>query len=86
MTDWNNIYITDKSGKEMFKCTASPMSTMPEIRNLKRHIEQAKAHPEAYSFMDADSAVVVLNGVVYSEPQATLSVDDLDNMLAELGM
>lgn len=84
MNEWHNICITDKSGKEMFKCTASPMSTMSEIRNLKRRIEQAKANPKHYAFMDVATAVIMLDGTVYSEH----STDnfDADALLAELGL
>lgn len=86
MNDWHNIHITDKSGKEMFKTTASPMSTLSEIKNLKQHIDAAKANPTAYSFLDTATAVIVLDGEVYSEQVSTLSADDIDNMLAELGL
>lgn len=81
---WNDVYITDKSGKQMFSCCASPMSTMSEIRNLKRHIAQAKANPAAYKFLDVDSAVVMLNGTVYSDPIETEI--DTDELLKELGL
>jgi hypothetical protein len=82
MNDWHKLHITDKSGKEMFKCVASPMSTMSEIRNLKRHIEQAKANPKHYAFMDVTTAVIMLDGTVYSEP--SVCDMDVDAMLAEL--
>lgn len=82
MNEWHNICITDKSGKEMFKCTASPMSTMSEIKNLKRHIEQAKASPQHYKFLDVATAVIMLDGVVYTEP--SMDKFDADALLAEL--
>lgn len=82
--EWHNIHITDKSCKVMFNTTACPTGTMSEIRNLKRHIAQAKANPEHYKFLDVATAVVMLDGVVYSEPE--LSADDIDSMLAELAM
>lgn len=83
MSDWHKLCITDKTGAEFFKCTASPMSTMSEIRNLKRHIEQAKASPNMYYFLCADSAVILLDGAPYSEPVSNL---DADALLAELGI
>lgn len=82
MNDWHKLHITDKSGKEMFKCDASPMATMSEIHNLKRHIEQAKAQPQHYKFLDAATAVIMLDDVPYSD--APISADELDAMLAEL--
>ena len=63
MNDWHNVCITDKTGVERFKCLASPMSTMSEIRNLKRHIEQAKANPKAYPMLDVATAVIMLDGL-----------------------
>lgn len=83
MTDWHKICITDKTGQEFFKTTASPMSTMPELRNLKRQIEQAKARPDAYKFLDVATAVVMLDGAPYGEQVSEL---DADAMLKELGL
>lgn len=74
MEEWNKLYITDKNGGAYFKTTASPLSTMPEIRNLKRHISEAKKRPDLYSFMDADTAVLMLNG----QPEEKLSQSDED--------
>lgn len=84
MNEWHKLHITDKTGAEFFKCDASPMSTMSEIRNLKRHLEQAKASPKHYKFLDVASAVIMLDGAVYGEP-ATASFD-ADALLAELGL
>lgn len=81
MNDWHHIHITDKSGGKYFSTVASPMATHSEIKNLKRHIEQAKRNPELYHFMDADSAVIMLDGSVYSEPEI-----DSDALLKELGL
>lgn len=82
MKDWHIIYITDKTGVKFFKTTASPMSTMSEIRNLSRHLEAIKAkHPSwAMVGIDASTAVLMLDG----EPW--LSLDDIldDDLLAML--
>jgi hypothetical protein len=91
MNDWHNICITDKSGKEFFKVVASPMSTYSEIKNLKRHIEQAKSNPEAYKFLDVASAVIMLDGSLYSDPaEGSIDADallaELDALQAELGL
>lgn len=83
MNEWHTLYITDKTGKKFFNTTASPMSTMSEIRNLKRHIEQAKARPNLYAnLFDVATAVIMLDDVPYSEPE-DMSDDDL---LKELGL
>jgi len=82
MNQWHNICITDKTGAEFFCCNASPMYTMSEIRNLKRHIANAEQFPDMYKFLDVASAVILLDGVPYGEPCEI----DADAMLAELGL
>lgn len=82
MTDWHNVYITDKNGGEHFNTVASPMSTNSEIKNLKRHLEQARKHPGAYRFLDVDSAVLMLDGEIYGD---LLKMSDVE-LLAELGL
>lgn len=81
--EWHVLCISDKTGKQFFKTTASPMSTMSEIKNLQRHIECAKSKnkPQWYAFLDADSAVILLDGTVYGAPMSDL---DADQMLKEL--
>ena len=86
MNDWHEVCITDKTGKKYFKCTASPMSTYSEIKNLKRHIKQSKANPDAYSFLDVDSMVILLDGDVYNDPVQKIDADNLYNLLEELGL
>ena len=82
MTDWHNVYITDKTGKKFFNTQASPMSTMSEIRNLTRHLEAIKAGSKLYAKVgvDQDSAVLMLDGTQYK------TVDDIldDDLLSEL--
>lgn len=80
---WHNIHITDRTGKEHFKTLASPMSTMSEIRNLQRHIEQARQNPQAYKFLDVATAVIMLDGLPYGAPVSDI---DADALLAELGL
>lgn len=79
---WHKLHITDCTGQVFFSCTASPMSTMSEIRNLKRHIEQAKAYPHAYKMLDAYTAVIMLDGMPYGE-QSACEID-ADALLKEL--
>lgn len=80
---WHQICITDKTGQKHFNCDASPMSTMSEIHNLKRHLEQAKKNPDAYWFIDVDTAVILLDGVPYTQTTGDM---DADALLKELGL
>lgn len=82
MTEWHKLHITDKSGQEFFKVTASPMSTPSEIKNLQQHIKAAKKNPVAYKFLDVETMVVMLDGSVYGDPAEI----DYDALLAELEM
>ena len=82
MNDWHKLHITDKSGKQFFPCVSSPMSTPSEIKNLKRHLESAKINPDAYKFLDSDTAIIVLDGSQYGQ----VSEIDADALLAELGL
>ena len=79
---WHNVYITDKSGRKMWDTTASPMSTASEIRNLKRHLEAAIKNPEAYRFLDLDTAVIMLDGEPYGGPQVMTDDQLLTNLFA----
>jgi hypothetical protein len=81
MSDWHNISITDKSGKEFFKVVASPMATHSEIKNLQRHLDQAQRSPKAYSFLDVATAHILLDGAPYGVQTEEL---DADALLAEL--
>ncbi len=85
--NWHKLCITDKSEQEYFKCTASPMSTMSEIRNLQRHIEQAKQRPDMYKMLDSGTAVVMLDGSPYGDAkQERWSDAQYDDILKELGL
>lgn len=75
--NWHNVYVTDKTGVKMWNTTASPMSTPSEVRNLSRHIEQARKHPERYKFLDVATAVVMVDG------QAPVEMSN-DELLTEL--
>ena len=78
--EWHKLHISDKTGGVFFRCTVSPMGTFSEIRNMKKRIEAAKRYRSHYSFLDVDSAHIVLDGERYSEPSAA----DLDAILDEL--
>jgi hypothetical protein len=86
MDNWHNIYITDCTGKKFFNTSASPMSTMSEIRNLKRHLDAIKAGKLAYVNVgvDKDTAVLMLDGTPYhgaSQSMGDILDDDLLNDL-----
>ncbi len=59
MTQWHDLYITDKSNKKHFRTTCTDWGLNSELKNLRMHIENAKNHPEHYSFLDAESARIV---------------------------
>ena len=82
MNDWHNIYITDKTGKKFFNTTASPMSTMSEIKNITRHLEGIKSGNKLYTKVGVDSSTAVL--MLDDSPYQTM--DDIldDDLLAEL--
>ena len=70
MNDWHELHISDKTGGVFFKTAASPLATFSEIKNLKSHLKAAKQYRCHYSFLDVDSAHIVLDGERYSEPDA----------------
>jgi hypothetical protein len=82
MDNWHNIYITDCTGKKFFNTNASPLSTMSEIRNLKRHLDAIKAGKLAYVSVgvDKDTAILMLDDTPYQ------SIDDIldDDLLNDL--
>ena len=82
MNDWHNIYITDKTGEKFFSTQASPMATMSEIRNIKRHLEAIKSNSPAYAKVKIDqaSAVLMLDDKPYQSMEEILD----DDLLAEL--
>lgn len=81
MANWNNLHITDKTGRLFFKVTASELSTYSELNNLKRHLIQAKEYKGLYHFLDIDSAHIVVNGEPYKE--LTINDIDLDELLTD---
>lgn len=82
MDNWHNVYITDKTGKKFFNTSASPMSTMSEIRNLTRHLEAIKLGDEAYAKVGIDQATVKL--MLDDEPYQSMEEILDDDLLAEL--
>lgn len=81
--NWHDICITDKTGQQWYKTTASPMATLSEIRNMKIHLQFAVEFPEYYHFLDIDSAVILLDGVPYTQTTGNV---DADALLKELGL
>jgi len=84
MSEWHNVYLTDKSGKKFFNSSCSPMSTISEIKNLTRHLDSIKAGCKGYDFIDKESAELMLDGTSYYGK--SVSLDDIldDDLLKEL--
>ena len=53
------LYITDKTGMRFFRTTCATEYKDSERRNLERHLNNAKIHPEAYNFVDIKTAKIV---------------------------
>lgn len=82
MNNWHNVYITDKTGKKFFNTSASPMSTMSEIRNLTRHLEAIKLGDESYARIGIDQATARL--MLDGEPWQSMDQILDDELLEEL--
>ena len=84
MDNWHNIYITDCTGKKFFNTQASPMATMSEIRNLKRHLEAIKSGAKLYAKVgiDKDTAVLMLDDTVYQSMDDILDDDLLNDLMS----
>jgi hypothetical protein len=50
------IFITDKTGCEMFKEYVHKDYADSAKRNLQNHLDSAKLHPEYYHFLDVETA------------------------------
>lgn len=83
MSNWRELYITDKSGCKYFNTVASPMSAASEARNLTQHLKQAAKYPGQYKFLDIETAVVMFDGEPYGQVKNEVTNDDL---LKELGL
>ena len=55
------VYITDKTEKPMFKTLCATAYYESEVRNLHRKLIEAEKYPEAYKFLDLDTARIVIN-------------------------
>lgn len=80
LKDTTTIYLTDKTGRKMFNTLCSTQYASSERRNLERHIAQAKATPERYSFLDVETVRIVQ---VDANPLPDMTDDEI---LAELGV
>lgn len=81
----DNVWITDKSGKRYWNTHCSVGHADPEIRNMQKRLEQAKKHPQAFAFLDLETAVIMLNGEPHSPNVDTEDMSD-DELLAQLGL
>ena len=51
-------YITDKTEKRYFVEYTGEAFIQSTIRDLQRHLNNAKQHPQAYWFLDLESAEI----------------------------
>ena len=52
------VYITDKTGCEMFKEYVHKDFVQSSIRDLQRHLDAAKLNPKYYHFLDVETAEI----------------------------
>lgn len=71
MSDTVEMYITDKNDKVHFRTVCGLGYHTGELNNLKRHIAQAKKNRAAYHFLDADSAIIKVDGLTYADIDMT---------------
>jgi len=62
MSQATNLYISDISGQKFFRTVCSAEFKDPEIRNLEKHLAQAKKYPKMYNFLDIATARIFENG------------------------
>jgi len=80
-TEWHNAYITDKTGAKLFCANATGFGIQSELKNLQRHINNAKSNPEHYRFLDLETAHIILDGERYGTALNDILDDDLLNQL-----
>ena len=74
------MWITDKNNGVYFRTLCGIGFHQGEMNNLKKHIEQAKKHPDVYHFLDAKSAVIKTDGsLTYAD--IDMSDDELLKLL-----
>jgi len=81
MAVWHNAYITDKNKAKRFNTTATGFGIQSELKNLQRHIDNAKKFPQHYTFLDAETAYIMLDGEKYGQTLDDILDDDLLNEL-----
>lgn len=81
----SNLHITDKTGIKVFRTVCSTAYIEPEIRNLQRTLKEAKQNPEAYKFLDLETAHLVVNGKVFREYSELTDDEILKELFAEGG-
>ena len=81
--EWHKLHITDKSGQIFFNCTASPKAVFSTLRNYQWYIADAKRYPEHFTFLDAETAFIVLDGERYGERYDEPTLDELYSELID---
>lgn len=54
----STVYITDKSNKRYFVELTGAAFIESSIRDLKRHLQNAKLNPKLYHFLDLETAKI----------------------------
>ena len=57
------VYITDKTGCEMFKEYIHKDYADSAKRNLQRHLDSAKDNPKHYHFLDVETARIEIKKI-----------------------
>lgn len=52
------LYISDKSGKKLFRVTVTNAFSLGERNNLQKKLDMVKAKHPAYLFIDAETAFI----------------------------
>ena len=73
----STVCISDVTGKKYFNTLCSAKYASSEIRNMGRHLEQAKKHPLQFRFLDIPTAHILLDGKPISPIAFNMTDDEL---------
>lgn len=54
------VYLTDKNNCKMFKNIVGKGCEQPAVRELERHLLNAKKNPKMYNFLDLETAKIII--------------------------
>lgn len=58
MADTTELWIEDKKGVKHFRTICATQYKQSEVRNLQTHLNTAKQYPDAYHFLDLETAEI----------------------------